>query len=223
MTAPAPPVPAKGARKPRPSLPTRELSMAVGSFAVPALVRHVALLPLPERTLALLNGNVEGLSPVDALVVRWAAARTASLAAKLVSGEVRAGVYRQEAAALSGLGPGLTPTGDDLLVGLVAMARRLAAAGRIPARSAAAFAAALAGTEPDTTPAARAMLEKAARGEFPTVLAAVVELLGDPQADAGVLKERAGRLVATGAQSGADLLAGAVALARGLLEWGEAS
>ena len=48
-------------------------------------------------------------------------------------------------AALTGLGPGLTPTGDDLLVGLAAMSQRLVGGGLVEARAAVAFSTSLAG------------------------------------------------------------------------------
>jgi hypothetical protein len=151
--------------------------------------------------------------------VRWAHARVESLVRTLLSGDVRVVSYRPDAAALTGLGPGLTPTGDDLLVGLAAMARRLVGGGLVEARAAVAFGTSLAGLPAGgTTPAAQKLLEGASRGTFPVVLADLVEALGSPNAETGRLRTLTDRLTAIGAHSGADLLAGALALVHGAVD-----
>ena len=186
---------------------------------VPALVRHLAVLPLPARTMTLVTANVGGLPPLEAAVIRWAAARTRALVAKLRSRERFVVSYRPEVTALTGIGIGTVPTGDGLLVGLAAFARRLAAAGLLEGRAVAAFSASLSGlTTPETTPAARDLLEEAARGQFPAPLAAVIDLFGSPGAEETALKERAARL-ASASPAGPDSLAGVVLLGRSLLEW----
>ena len=206
------------ARKREP-LPSRPLDPPAGRLSRASLVLDLACVPVPARSRALLSGAVDGLGPVDAAVVRWAHARVGALVATLRAGEVRVASYRPDAAALTGLGPGLTPTGDDLLVGLAAMARRLVGGGLVEARAAVAFGTSLAGLAgSDTTPAARDLLAKAATGVFPVVLADFVEALGSPNAEAEGLRSVAFRLASTGAHSGADLLAGALALANGVVE-----
>ena len=121
--------------------------------------------------------------------------------------------------ALTGRGPGLTPTGDDLLVGLAAMSRRLVGGGPGEARAAVAYSTALAGLPAsETTPAAHLLLRHASEGRFPAVLASAVEMLGNPNADAETLRTLTERLAAVGAHSGADLLAGALALAHGAVD-----
>jgi transposase len=116
--------------------------------------------------------------------------------------------------ALSGLGPGLTPTGDDLLVGISAACHRLVAGGYWSAVRRDALVDALAGMgDTGTTTVAREMVGEAAAGRFPEVLASFVELLGDRDTVADQVQAAAGRLAAIGAHSGADMLAGVMAVA----------
>jgi hypothetical protein len=159
------------------------------------------------------------MGDVEAAVVRWTHARLVALVRGLVAGEVRVAAFRPDAAGLTGLGPGLTPTGDDLLVGLAAMLRRLVGGGLVEPRSAVAFETTLAGLPAEgTTPAARALLEAASRGAFPVVLADFVEAFGGADSGPDRLRLFAERLAAIGAHSGSDLLAGALALATALVE-----
>lgn len=203
-------------------LPSRSLDPPAGRLSRASLVLDLACVPVPPRGHALLSGETDGLGPVDAAVVRWAHARVGGLVRTILAGEVRVAAYRPDAAALTGLGPGLTPTGDDLLVGLAAMARRLVGGGLVEARAAVALASSLAGLSRfDTTAPARKLLEKAATGVFPIVLADFVEAIGAPNVDAETLRDVAGRLTSTGAHSGADLLAGALALVCGVVDAGE--
>lgn len=172
----------------------------------------------------LLSGKGGANGSVEERVVGWAHARLKALVATLVSGDVRVAAYRADAAGLTGLGPGLTPTGDDLLVGLAAMARRLAGGGLVDVRAAVAFSTVLAGLPAEeTTEAAHLLLRTASEGSFPAVLAAAVELLGNPHADAESLRTATARLASIGAHSGADLLAGALALVHGVVDAGEAA
>lgn len=211
---------ATGAKTHRP-IPCRALEPAPGKISRDALVRDLAALPIPARSVALLTGNATGFGEVEGLVLKWAHARTRTLVHTLLKGDVRVVSYRPDVSALTGLGPGLTPTGDDVLVGLAAMARRLSSAGVLETRAVSSYATSLASVpRADTTPAARELLVNASKGLFPTVLAAVVEILGAAEADRAALRERAGKLVATGAHSGADLLAGALSLVRGVVEAG---
>jgi len=155
---------------------------------------------------------------VDAAIVKWAHARTEALVASLREGEVQVAAYRSDVVALTGLGPGLTPTGDDLLIGVAAMARRLTDADFLAPRAAESFAAALSGLAPNlTTPAAAALLERASKGLYPSVLTAVVEQLGNPEIEPAAIVEKVVRLTAVGAHSGSDLLAGALALLLGVV------
>jgi hypothetical protein len=203
----------------RPVLPCRDLDPLPGPVSRASLVLDLACVYLPARTRALLSGRGGEPGSVEERVFRWAHARVDALVATLLSGDVRVASYRPDAAGLTGLGPGLTPTGDDLLVGLAAMARRLAGGGLVEIRAAVAFSTVLAGLPAEeTTQAAHHLLRDAARGRFPAVLAAAVEMLGNPHADAESLRELTVRLAATGAHSGADLLAGALALVHGVVD-----
>ena len=206
----------------RAPLPCRALAAPSG-VSPAGLGRDLAALSLPERTAALLTGNAAGLGVVDAAGVRWVHARTRSLVATVLGKEVRVAAYRADVSGLTGLGPGLTPTGDDLLVGLAAMGRHLAASGLVEPRAVLALSTSFAGLPArETTPVARDLLAKAAKGHFPSVLAAVVERFGSARSDAGSLRTLVEKLAATGAHSGADLLAGALALARGTVASPEA-
>jgi hypothetical protein len=98
------------------------------------------------------------------------------------------------------------------------MARRLVGGGLVEARAAVALGKSLSGLAgSDTTPAARDLLAKASEGVFPTVLAEFVETMGSPDVEAESLRRIAARLTSTGAHSGADLLAGALALVHGVV------
>ncbi len=203
----------------RTALPCRELDPLPGPVSRASLVLDLACVFVPARTRALLSGEGGVPESVDERVFRWAHARLQSLVATLLAGDVRVAAYRPDAAALTGLGPGLTPTGDDLLVGLAAMSRRLVGGGLVEARAAVAYSTALAGLPAsETTPAAHLLLRNASEGRFPAVLASAVEMLGNPNADAETLRTLTERLAAVGAHSGADLLAGALALAHGAVD-----
>ncbi len=183
-------------------------------FSPASLRRDLADVPLPPRTVALLTGNGDGYGTVEGVVVRWAHARVRSLVGRLEAGEALVASYRLDVAGLTGLGPGLTPTGDDLLVGLAAEASRMSAVGLVEPRASAAYLEALSDLPlGETTPVARGLLVNASKGLYPSVLAAVVEALGNPGTEHASLELETGLLTATGAHSGADLLAGAVSLA----------
>lgn len=203
----------------RPALPCRALDPLPGPVSRASLVLDLACIYIPARTRALLSGKGGPSGSVEERVLGWAHARLKALVATLVSGDLRVAAYRADAAGLTGLGPGLTPTGDDLLVGLAAMARRLAGGGLVDVRAAVAFSTVLAGLPAEeTTEAAHLLLRSATEGRFPAVLATAVELLGNPHADAESLRAATARLAATGAHSGADLLAGALALVHGVVD-----
>lgn len=203
----------------REPLPCRELDPLPGPVSRASLVLDLACIFVPARTRALLSGQGGAPGSVEETVVKWAHARVRSLVGTLLSGDVRVVAYRPDAAALTGLGPGLTPTGDDLLVGLAAMSQRFVGGGLLEARAAVAFTTSLAGLPAgETTPAAQHLLQNASRGHFPSVLASAVEMLGNPHADPESLRTLTVRLAAIGAHSGADLLAGALALVHGVID-----
>ncbi|MGV8038935.1 MAG: DUF2877 domain-containing protein [Thermoanaerobaculaceae bacterium] len=118
-------------------------------------------------------------------------------------------------AALSGLGPGMTPTGDDLLLALLVTGRHLVSGGVIHETALARLGrAVMSSPRGRTTPAAERLLQEACAGHAPSPLARFVEALGRPEVTDDDLARRCACLVATGAHSGADWLAGTLALSR---------
>lgn len=102
---------------------------------------------------------------------------------------------------LSGLGPGLTPAGDDLLAGLCLTLVRAGATA-----PAGALASALAGAVTATTPLAREMIRWALDGEAAAHLLALVDdAIAEP---AGVQAAAVATTLRHGATSGADWTAG---------------
>jgi hypothetical protein len=188
------------------------------------LADQLGRLRLPVRTAALLDragenpgtpGSRAGTGPdtVEARVVDLVAERMVRLLDGLCDASEQSDIPAL-ARALSGLGPGLTPTGDDLLVGIAAACHRLSAGGSRSAVRRNALDAALGGMgDTGTTAVAREMVRSAAVGQYPEVLVSFVELLGDHDTAAEQIQAAAERLAAIGAHSGADMLAGAMALA----------
>jgi Protein of unknown function (DUF2877) len=116
-------------------------------------------------------------------------------------------------ARLLGRGPGLTPTGDDVLAGALVCLTALGAPAAAP------LAAAVRGIAPGaTTTVSAALLRHATRGECIPQLADLLDAVAGTgsQAVAGALPRSAGALLAVGNCSGAGLLHGvlvAVAIA----------
>ena len=110
-----------------------------------------------------------------------------------------------ELGVLVGLGPGLTPSGDDFVVGYLAAmrARSRYEPGTDP--FVAALRAPLQRLAAQTNPIGRQYILDATAGAFPERLVDVVHALTGSHAD---LCERVGRALATGHSSGGDTLAG---------------
>jgi len=104
------------------------------------------------------------------------------------------------AASLVGLGPGLTPSGDDVLVGIEAALHALAHP------SAGFTTLAMGGVEERTTAVAATLLRHAAAGEFAERLHTLLAALLGP--DDATIPAAINRAVAWGATSGADCLVG---------------
>ncbi|PVZ06911.1 DUF2877 domain-containing protein [Actinomycetospora cinnamomea] len=114
-----------------------------------------------------------------------------------VAALVRAGRIEDLAAAVGGRGPGLTPAGDDLLAGVLVVARLWWGAGsRLDAVAGAV----------STTEIARAFLVEAARGRCIAPAHDWLVAVAAGRADDALRASR--RLRATGASSGAHLAAG---------------
>ena len=197
---------------------------AAGPVDRDTLAGHLRMVHLPVRTTALLERAGEGFGTIEFQPVsgpRTIESRAVDLVAERLAGlldGMRGTPEHADLVALarnlSGLGPGLTPTGDDLLVGIAAACHRLVAGGYWSAVRRDALAAALAGMgDTGTTTVAREMVGEAAAGRFPEALASFVELLGDRDTVADQVQAAAGRLAAIGAHSGADMLAGVMAVA----------
>ncbi len=108
-----------------------------------------------------------------------------------------------------GLGSGSTPSGDDVLVGILAGLTALSALSAAKQQLDASRQT-LAGVSLRTHPASRQMLAAAADGSFPEPLVDLVSALGD--ADPGAnLAAAATRVLALGATSGRSFLAGVLA------------
>lgn len=176
------------------------------------LARRLALLPLPRRALALLGQARPEGTPLERQCVTTAALGLETLLGALGSGHQAA--LGTAARRLSGLGPGSTPTGDDLLVGVAASAWTLCRAGLVADGILETFCRALrALPEEGTTPTAFEMLQEAAEGFFPAPLVELTGALTRPGASREALASPTAELLTLGRQSGADMLAGAVALA----------
>ena len=194
------------------------LSAAGGRLSSEALARQLDHVSPPPRTRALLgdDGTDVGL---EHRVVRNVVAALDELCRGLVE-EERAGSGVADAVhALVGLGPGLTPSGDDVLVGVTGAALRLGGAGRLPREGLDALVRALEALPPrSTTPVARQMLAHAGRGAFAEPLARLLVALGDDGVAQDALDGLVEALAGLGSWSGSDMLAGALALARAWLD-----
>ena len=140
------------------------------------------------------------VSPVDSPLLRLAAPAIASLGEFLAG---RAAAPGEPAAILVGLGPGLTPSGDDFIGGAMIALHTLSRGGT--ARRLAGWALPLAGTRTGTISAAH--LACAADGEGSAALHDLLAALLAPD-DAGVAVATK-TLAAIGHSSGWDMLAGA--------------
>ena len=196
---------------------------ALGSgWSADALGEKLSMLRLPARSQALL-GLLQGASRQERRVMAQAVPGLKRLTSKLRDGSRSAAVYRELVDGLAGLGPGSTPTGDDILAGVAALAWRLASAGTLSARSMEEFRAALGRLAPGvTTRTGREMLAHAARGAFYENLLGFADVLGQSEADQARVNAVAGRLGRTGGRSGCDMLAGVVSLAGAVAKGGRA-
>jgi hypothetical protein len=115
-----------------------------------------------------------------------------------------------------GRGPGLTPSGDDVLVGILAVLTApgvAAGAGGVSGPAAARLRAALAPALPATTEISRALLGQASRGHVSRPVWELASAMLSGHAAAASARARAD-VLATGATSGGDTCAGLVAACR---------
>jgi hypothetical protein len=192
--------------------------VALADPSVPAGPLHVRCAPLPplREGLAVTSDGVRLAGPgwalrIDGPVWRGALPDPDALDGDLDVGApavtvgpdladlVRAGRIEALAAAVGGRGPGLTPAGDDLLAGVLVVARTCWGPEAEPRLDAVA-------RDVATTGVARAFLAQAARGRC---VAPVHDWLVAVAAGRSDDAERArARLLAVGASSGAHLAAG---------------
>lgn len=165
---------------------------------------------------AALAAAVAGLDaalPPRAAACRDLAAPTAALEAAVTAGDHAAVAGAVDA--LVGLGPGLTPAGDDVLAGMLAALRLLPGAVSAPASAAVqTLRAAVTARAPSATTAlSAALLRHATRGEVATPVARLVRALtGD-----GDVAPATHALSAVGHTSGRELAAGVALGARACL------
>lgn len=120
----------------------------------------------------------------------------------------------RHAARLLGLGPGLTPSGDDVLLGILA-ARALRRG--IPEDAFARGVSVLARTA--TNPISHAALAKAARGEVRDGIARLLVALCEPQGEA--LPAALARVLAIGSSSGTEIAFGVIRGLASIIDNGE--
>jgi hypothetical protein len=111
-----------------------------------------------------------------------------------------------------GHGPGLTPAGDDVLVGILTVLAS-GASGATGLRAAARLTHALSPALPSTTDISRHLLDQAARGLSGRALHELGKALIEGASD-GVLELALNRVLDTGASSGADACMGLAAASR---------
>jgi Protein of unknown function (DUF2877) len=150
------------------------------------------------------SAGAAGLLPEPARSAAPAAAVLGAVAARAEPDGVR-----RAAARLAGLGPGLTPSGDDYLAGFAAAWVLAAAAlGRRGPAGAAVPDALVRGAAPGASPLGRAWIAHAARGEVAEPIARFLTALlgGAPEALAGSTRG----VLGVGASSGTDWMVGAL-------------
>jgi hypothetical protein len=132
------------------------------------------------------------------------AALQEALGARPAAGQLLSGVLAEHIKCLVGFGEGLTPSGDDFLLGLLAASRFAPAAGRAPLETA--VAEMLPTLAAATTRESSRMLEAAVAGHYPEpILGLLVAAAGN---DPNGIRCWVGCLRELGATSGQDMLAG---------------
>lgn len=163
-----------------------------------ARVWHPAPAPVPTT-------GVSDLGTVHRLVLRSADRRTGELVPALERALARRDLdhVTRCVASLVGRGPGLTPSGDDALVGLLAVLHRLAPADE---RSLALLGPTVAARLHRTADISAHYLRLAVAGHFGERLIALCDALA--AASPAEVETAAAAVIATGATSGADALLG---------------
>ena len=171
------------------------------------LARYLNKRPQPGGLMPLLGPLLLGQSEPDMLLAQVALPRLLLLA-RASHRRDREGI-EEATRGLAGLGPGLTPAGDDALAGFAAVMALLssyfsgdAAAGNSIAETIATVA------RPRTTALSAALIAHAARGEVAEHLGSFLLALALPEEASESVLFTAERLLAFGATSGGDTLLG---------------
>jgi hypothetical protein len=194
------------------TVPTWEPRPGVPPVDVPTLVDRWRT----ARATAIAEGAAESLLPLlwtpalDGGALLPGAVRGAAVPARRL-GEAAIGrdtaALSEAARGLAGLGPGLTPSGDDLLAGFAGAWTLIGEALGVDGGARDAVATALlAGAEPGASPLGRAWLAHACRGELAEPMSRLVVTLLD--AECGELAAATRGVLAIGASSGIDWMVG---------------
>lgn len=180
----------------------------IGSWSFDWRNAERVALEMPDGPLGFASSALPERAGAEALRSTAGARACQALACGIAAGDARA--FADAACALIGFGEGLTPAGDDCVLGALAAVHRLAP-GWLAARAG----------QPDrlaeaarsrTTDLARDFLLEALDGRFAEPVLALLTAPTDDQAE-----KAAGRLLSMGATSGADTLCG-IRLGCGALE-----
>ncbi|MBW1811594.1 MAG: DUF2877 domain-containing protein [Deltaproteobacteria bacterium] len=176
--------------------------------------QELAGIHLPVRTRDLLDPEKVVGHGIQPDIVRAAGRRLRKLIKRLCCKTEMCGPFSPIISGLAGLGPGSTPSGDDLLLGVAAAAYYMTSAGLIPRRNLIKYLTALDELPADaSTEAGREMIAHAVQGAFPEPLLRFVVCLGQYKENKSKVSWEATRLTRIGKHSGCDMLAGAFALA----------
>jgi hypothetical protein len=164
---------------------------------------------LPVDAPGSLPGIAERLCMVHDAAVAHAFSGSARMAQEVMRGLADPGVL----ARVVGNGPGATPAGDDVVVGILAVLRSPAAGPR-GALAGRALCDAMLPLLRNTTDISAHLLRQAARGQFSRALQELLAaIIGDPER----LEQSVQRMMETGASSGADMCMGVLACAPAFL------
>jgi hypothetical protein len=193
--------------EPRPDLSTYSWCRETVAQHVCLLAQFVADKPQPGGLTSLVRPLLLGQQLQETPLSRMAMPKLRLLAQASWRQNI-AGI-EEAVRGLAGLGPGLTPSGDDVLVGFAAIMALLSpqlSADSLPREHIASIIAAVA--KPRTTILSAVLLEYASRGEVAEQLGMLMLTLSYPVEATETLLVAADRVLAFGASSGGDTLLG---------------
>jgi hypothetical protein len=211
-------LPAQPPWEPRPAIATHHWSREVVAQHIPLLARYVLEQSRPGGLASLLGPLLLGQSAPETPLAQMALPMLRLLAR--ASWQQNTTEIAQAVRGLAGLGPGLTPSGDDVLAGFAAVMALLSPYLSIDAASREHIAAHIAAeAQARTTRLSAILLAHAARGEVAEHLGEMLLALASPPESSSIVLRAADRLLAFGETSGSDTLLG-VLLALRTLEGG---